>query len=201
MANRIKVAIASSILTLRQQGWSLRKIARTLQLDRETVARHVHLAQVGPKPASNLSTGSVEATEPKPANPVAPVAVRRDCWVLRNPSAGNSGPKSLCEPYRTVIEDKLDQGLTAQRIWQDLTTEHGFVGRYASVKRFVRHLGKALPLLFRRMECAPGEQAQIDFGPGAPVEQESGRRKRRSAVGDCGARRTVAAHRAAPSAA
>ena len=169
MANRIKVAIASSILTLRQQGWSLRKIARTLQLDRETVARHVHLAQVGSKPASNLSTGSVEATEPKPANPVA---------VLRNPSAGNSGPKSLCEPYRTVIEDKLDQGLTAQRIWQDLTTGHGFVGRYASVKRFVRHLGKALPLPFRRMECAPGEQAQIDFGPGAPVEQESGRRKR-----------------------
>ena len=41
MANRIKVAIVDSILTLRQQGRSLLRIARTLGLDRATVGRYV----------------------------------------------------------------------------------------------------------------------------------------------------------------
>jgi transposase len=63
----------------------------------------------------------------------------------------------------------LEQGLSAQRIWQDLRADHGFDGGYDSVKRFVRRLKTTTPLPFRRMECAPGEEAQIDFGTGAPV--------------------------------
>ena len=162
MANRIRVAIIESILRLREQGWSFRRIAQALGVHRETVSRYVRLAEAGAKPATNLSTGSEADGEPKPANL----------------SAGTSGPKSLCEPFREVILEKLDQGLSAQRIWQDLVAEHGFAGRYASVKRFVRRTGKASVLPFRRMECAPGQEAQIDFGPGAPVMQPSGRRKR-----------------------
>jgi transposase len=162
MANRVKVAIAGSILTLRQQGWSYRRIAEALGVHRDTVARYVRLAGAGAKPATNLSTGSEGGGGPKPANL----------------SAGNSGPKSLCEPFREVVLQKLDQGLSAQRIWQDLTAEHGFGGCYASVKRFVRRLGKVSPLPFRRMESPPGQEAQIDFGPGAPVMLPSGRRKR-----------------------
>ena len=163
MANRIKVAIASSIQVLRQQGWSYRRIAQALGVHRETVARYVHLAGEGSKPASNLSPGSGSPDPPKPAKPV-PRHV--------------SGPESLCEPYRQIILEKLDQGLTAKRIWQDLVEERGFAGRYASVKRFVHRLGKTLPLPFRRMESAPGEEAQVDFGLGAPVEQSSGHAKR-----------------------
>jgi transposase len=170
MANRIKVAIASSILTLRQQGWSFRRIAEALGVHRETVARHVRLAEAGAKPATNLSTGSEADGEPKPANLSAPSASLR--------TGGTSGPKSLCEPFREVILQKLDQGLSAQRIWQDLAAEHGFGGCYASVKRFVHRLGKVSPLPFRRMESPPGQEAQIDFGPGAPVMLPSGRRKR-----------------------
>jgi len=162
MANRIKVAIVESILRLREQGWSLRRIAQALGVHRETVSRYVRLAEGGAKPATNLSTGSEADGGPKPANL----------------SAGNSGPKSLCEPFREVILQKRKEGLSAQRIWQDLVAEHGFGGRYASVKRFVRQLGKASPLPFRRMECEPGQEAQIDFGPGAPVMRPGGRRKR-----------------------
>lgn len=47
MANRIKVAIAGSILTLRQRGWSFRRIAEALGVHRETVARYVRLAEAG----------------------------------------------------------------------------------------------------------------------------------------------------------
>ena len=45
----------------------------------------------------------------------------------------------------------LEQGLSAQRIWQDLRVEHGFEDGYDSVKRFVRRLGQASPQPFRRM--------------------------------------------------
>ncbi len=85
---------------------------------------------------------------------------------------------SVCEPYRAVILAKLDQGLTARRIWQDLVIEHGFAARYHSVRRFVQKLGQAWALPFRRMECAPGAEAQVDFGRGAPLVGADGKRKR-----------------------
>jgi transposase len=85
---------------------------------------------------------------------------------------------SLCEPWRQIILDKLTAGLTAQRIHQDLVNEHGFIGKYHSVRRFVRRLGYHQPLPFRRMECAAGEEAQVDFGTGIPVLSPDGKRRR-----------------------
>jgi transposase len=73
---------------------------------------------------------------------------------------------------------KLAEGLSAQRIWQDLVADHGFGGGYDSVKRFVRKLGSTEPLAFRRMECPPGQQCQVDFGTGAPIVGPDGRRRR-----------------------
>jgi len=92
--------------------------------------------------------------------------------------AGSEGRTSQCQPFRQVIQDKLQAGLSAQRIWQDLQAEHGFCGAYDSVKRFVRRLGQADPVAFRRMECEPGQEAQVDFGTGAPIERPNGRKKR-----------------------
>jgi len=71
----------------------------------------------------------------------------------------------------------LERGLTARRIWQDLTADHGFKGDYQSVQRFVRNLREATPLPFRRMECEPGEEAQVDFGRGAPIVAADGKRQ------------------------
>ncbi len=88
------------------------------------------------------------------------------------------GSRSLCEPFREVILAKLEQGLSAQRIFQDLVTEHGFDGKYHSVRRFVAKLSQSTPLPFRRIEVAPGEEAQIDFGTGAPIVDDDGRRRR-----------------------
>jgi len=160
MANRVKVAIASSIIVLRQQGRSFRKIAQTLGIHRETVSRYVRLHEAESKPATNPPAGNVGDVDSKPANP----------------PAGNPGPQSRCEPFRDVIAGKLDAGLSAQRIWQDLVSEHGFEASYTSVKRFVRRLGRHSPLAFRRMECKPGAEGQVDFGRGAPVEVDGRRR-------------------------
>lgn len=57
-------------------------------------------------------------------------------------------------------------------------SEYGFAARYHSVRRFVRKLGQAFPLPFRRMECEPGAEAQVDFGRGAPIVGVDGKRKR-----------------------
>jgi transposase len=71
----------------------------------------------------------------------------------------------------------LEAGLTAQRIYQDLVTDHGFPGKYHSVRRFVRRLTHSQPLPFRRMECAPGAEAQVDFGRGIPITGPDGKRR------------------------
>jgi transposase len=77
-----------------------------------------------------------------------------------------------------VIEAKCDLGLSAQRIYQDLTTDHAFVGSYYSVRRFVRRLEPKRELPFRRLECQPGDEAQVDFGTGAPIIGPDGKRRK-----------------------
>jgi DNA replication protein DnaC/transposase len=85
--------------------------------------------------------------------------------------------RSACEPYRQVILEKLELGLSAQRIYQDLVPE-GFDHEYHSVRRFVARLRRTSPLPFRRMECEMGEEAQVDFGSGAWIELPDGKRRR-----------------------
>ncbi len=161
--NRIAMAMRSAILALWRQGWSFRRIARELGVHRDTVSRCVRVAREGPK-AANPTAGSDRPVE-------AEFGVRAE-WT------GGSGPPSLCEPYRETIAEKAEAGLSAQRIHQDLVTEHGFEGSYESVKRFVRRTLTRRPLPFRRMETPPGEQAQVDFGRGALVEVPGGKRRR-----------------------
>jgi transposase len=90
----------------------------------------------------------------------------------------SAGRRSLSESFRALIVEGLEKGLTAQRIWQDLRDEHEFTGGYLSVQRFVRRLRESTPLPFRRMECEPGAEAQIDFGKGAPIVRANGKRSR-----------------------
>ena len=85
------------------------------------------------------------------------------------PPPGRAGPPSGCEPYRSVILAKLDAGLSAVRIHQDLTAEHGDAPSDHAVRRFVDKLRSTSPLPFRKMECEPGHEAQLDFGTAAPV--------------------------------
>jgi transposase len=65
-------------------------------------------------------------------------------------------------------------------IWQDLVDGHGFAGRYASVKRFVRKLcGSPAPEARVVIETAPGEEAQVDYGTGPMVrDPQSGKYRR-----------------------
>jgi len=271
MANHIKVAMVSSILTLHRQGWSNRRIARELNVHRDTVARYIRQAEselpkeplvdreesgepkpgtnpilgngeaaeskpatnpilgneepAEPKPATNPILGNEEPAESKPAtdpilgneetaesqpatNPILGNEETAEPKLATNPILGNEGatrsredanstlesqpsassqvadlppdlpgPASLCESFREVIERKLDEGLCGKRIWQDLVDDHGFTGSYSSVRRFLQRLGQSTVLPFRRMECDPGQEAQVDFGRGAPVQDSEGKRR------------------------
>ena len=83
-----------------------------------------------------------------------------------------------CDSWWETIESKRAVGLTAQRIYQDLVAEHGFARSYSTVQRYVRRLEATQPLPFRRMECAPGEEPQIDFSVGALIITTEGKRLR-----------------------
>jgi transposase len=157
--NQLNVSLQQSIATLAAKGWSSRKIARELDLDRETVRRY--RAASDSKPAI-VPTGSAEGADSKPA-------------IV--PAGSKGGRASQCAPFSSVIEAAVLAGLSAQRIYQDLVAGHGFSGGYDSVKRFVRRLSQQTEPPFRRMECAPGQEMQVDFGLGAWVMDQGKRRR------------------------
>ena len=167
MPNLLQVAMIETILSLHGRGWSQRRIARELGIDRETVARHLKVARSDPKPASAPIGSEGPEAEPKPAS--APIG---------SEGVDRGGRASECEPFRALVQIKLGLGLSAQRIYQDLVAEHGFAGSYYSVRRFVGKLEVKRALPFRRMECAAGEEAQVDFGTGAPIVAADGKRRR-----------------------
>ena len=158
MANQLKMALVQDIQTLHGHGWSARRIARELGVHRETVGRYV--ARSKPASLEGLPSGAPtgSADDAKPAK--API-----------------GSPSLAAPWRAVISAKLDQGHSAQRIYQDLVGEHGYAGSYYSVRRLIRKLSAATPTPFRRMECEPAAEAQVDFGRGAPIVTPDGKRR------------------------
>ena len=166
MANVIGMEQRSAILGLWRRKWSHRRIARTLGLNRRTVARYIeHLEREG---------GVADPPDPK-CTILPPGNDASKCTI---PPAGKTGRQSRCVAYAEGIERALEQGLTAQRIWQDLVCGHGFEGSYDSVKRYVHRKKAAHPRRIWRMETLPGEEAQVDFGTGAWIQAEHGRKRR-----------------------
>src|SRR5690349_12518126 len=107
--NQLIVSLQHSIITLAAKGWSARKIARELAIDRETVGNYL---RADSKPAIP-PTGSEPVSDSNPA-------------IL--PAGSRAGRPSQCAPWAPVIEQGLLAGLSAQRIYQDLVAGHAFTG-------------------------------------------------------------------------
>src|SRR5262245_60324054 len=135
MPNLLKVAMIETILSLRQRGWSKRRIARELGIDRETVARHLRLAASSSNPANaptgsdlaagnsnpaNAPTGSDGASDPTDTSRSDTTAGRDSPSTSHTEathageadpaiaSGSRAGRSSECVPWREVIRAKLD---------------------------------------------------------------------------------------------
>lgn len=119
--NQLKMDIQQTISTLSRAGWSQRRIARELGIDRETVARYRRLARqvAEPKPAispagSELSEGLNPAIVPPGPEVRAPLS--HPPVEPSNPAISPAGSKpgrvSHCEPFESFIQAGLDARLT-----------------------------------------------------------------------------------------
>ena len=145
MSNRLAMDKAQSIQHLHDLGWSQRKIAATLSVDRKSVKRYLEgekskgTAPTGQAPtARELAVVDSKGT----SAPTAPVASITEPEKLTDPESvagvASSSARSGCAAYHESIVAGLKQQLTAQRIYQDLVTDHGFSGSYWSVNRYVK---------------------------------------------------------------
>ena len=155
MANRVKMAIQEAIIEYARLGWSRRQIARTLGIHRETVARYLGLAVSKPANVPAGVEGSNPANVPPGTGEAKPAI----------PPAGHSGRVSQCAAFKVAFERALEQGLSAQRIYQDLVTDSAFHGGYDAVKRYVRRLRKESPERFFRLECLPATVSTYAIWP------------------------------------
>ena len=173
MPNYLQMPKQQQVVALLALGWSYRRIQAETGVRRETVGRYDRARQAnaatvfpGSAPSGPTAAGAPPTAEhPNAANVFAGSGA--------NPAKvfpGSSKKRSRCVAavYRTAITEKLDAGLSVQRIWQDLVEEFGYGASYESVKRFVRTL-----TVRRRavgvFHCAPGAEAQVDFFRGAPT--------------------------------
>ena len=99
MANVLKMATIEAIQQLHAAGWSQRRIAAELQIDRSTVARYLRPPSPDPKPA--IPPLGTEA-EIQPSGCEKPTV--------------RSGRISTYEPVRELILAKVREELSAQRI-------------------------------------------------------------------------------------
>jgi transposase len=159
MSNVLKVSLQTTIYSLADRGWSQRRIASELGINRETVGRYLRLA----KPAISITGKQAGEDESKPAISITGIT---------------AGRRSYCQPLAEAIGAKVEVGLSARRIYQDLVEQNGFSDSYQSVQRFVRKLKATQPQRVWRMEARPGEEVQVDFGLGAPIYDGADRPRR-----------------------
>jgi hypothetical protein len=65
-----------------------------------------------------------------------------------------------------LITEQLALRRNYTAIYQELVDRLGFAGACNSVKRFTGSVGAKEPAQFDRLEFAPGEEAQVDYGEG-----------------------------------
>lgn len=124
-----------------------RAVQRDTGIDRRTVQRYRTWAAeqgllAGPLPALEELQHLVDQTLTAPAPPQMVSSV---------------------EPFRVQVVELRAQGIEMVAIWERLK-ERGYTGSYSAIRRFVHTLEPKQPEAFVRIETAPGEEAQVDFG-------------------------------------
>ena len=146
---RLHVNDMRDIIYRLRSGEGIRAIARAMNASPLTVRRYRDVAE---------GLGLLDATRalPEPSELLA----------LLGPAAKPPTKVSTVVPYQEVVEEMLDQGLEMTVIYERLRDDHGYGGSYSSVRRFIPKLHPDEPTAYVRVHCAPGQEAQVDFGSG-----------------------------------
>jgi transposase len=175
MSNVLSTDKKQQVISLGKLGWSLRHIEEATGVRRETASVYLKAAGVA---VCLPGWGRRAPAKPAIVTPdfFAPFSQKPDA-----PSAPSPPSASVCEEYRELIEQGLARGRNGKAIWQDLVSDHGFVGDYQAVKRFVRKLrGPQRPEAVGIILTAPGEEAQVDYGSGPMVRDPKTGKYRRT---------------------
>jgi len=172
MPNYLKMPKKSQVLALLELGWSYRRIERETGVRRETVSGYDQLRRANP---ANTFPGS-DGSPPSDSHGSMPGEESNAAKTF--PGSGANPAKTFAgsDPrvrfaaahYHDAILDKRTHGLTAQRIWQDLTEEFGYGHSYESVKRYLRTIAPR-DRVVGVFESEAGQEGQIDFFRGAPT--------------------------------
>jgi transposase len=139
-----------AVLVRLRQGDSDRDIARARLMGRSKVAALRALA---------LREGWLAADTPLPED-AAIAAVVGQARRARSTI-------STVEPYRAIVARWAEQGVNGAAIHAALCREHGYSGSYSAVRRMLGALAVSRPPEATvRLQFAPGEAAQVDFGAG-----------------------------------
>jgi len=182
MANRLKMVQKELLHTLFSQNWSNRKINEAIGIHRKTIARyraewqrfqHEKSACADQQQILNSATINKQFSPhsvPPGLNKV-PTDQVVHFQVPTDPQSRNTQilSKNKAAGFHDVILKKLNAGQNAKSIYQDLVTESCYIGSYDSVKRYIKKLKNKHPKLYARIETPAGEEAQVDFGQGAPT--------------------------------
>ena len=169
MPNYLTMPKQQQILALLALGWSYRRIEAETGVRRETISRYdqrrINAAKTFPGSDRPPPRDVVDVAAPDDSKAAKTFAGSASNAAKAFPGSG-ARRRFSATVYREAITEKLDAGLSVQRIWQDLVEEYGYGASYESVKRFVRTIAPT-----RRavgvFHCAPGAEAQVDFFRGA----------------------------------
>ena len=175
--NVLKPHLRTTIETLLRGGASQREIQRRTGVDRKTI-RHYARAANSPTPATGSEVLPQTPPPRPPGNEEYSAAEASSIATHATPCPVVTPAISACAEHREWIEAQVQLGRNAMSIYQDLVETRGFTHRYNSVKRFVAKLRMREPERFDVLEFPPGEEAQVDFGQGAPTRYKNGRYKR-----------------------
>jgi transposase len=162
MRNRSKDSMdVREILRQIRAGESDRAIGRNLKINRATVKKYREWAQ---------GEGVLEGELP-------PIEELQTRLLAQRSEQRPPQNVSSVEDYRDQVVQWRAGGVRMKAIYARLQ-EQGFEGSYSAVRRFVRQLEPLSIDVTVRVERAPGEEAQVDFGYAGYMRDDAGQRRK-----------------------
>lgn len=137
------------ILRFTQQGKSIKFIARSLSVSRNTVRKYLSLQQASGQPVEELLQLEDNALQ--------------QALLPTNPSADDQRYQVLLENYDYFCAELRRTGVTRWLLWSEYRQSHPGGYCYSQFCKHLHDLGDARNLTMANLPHPPGEQTYIDF--------------------------------------